>query len=56
MLILDLERFAERIGALTKAELRVMRDREDEDEDTIGKRRAFRGSVVKNKDDDDEWD
>jgi len=49
----DLERYAEKIGALGKAELRVTRDR-DEDEDD---RPQMRKSVVNNdNDDEDDWD
>jgi hypothetical protein len=49
----DLERYAEKIGALGKAELRVTRDR-DEDED---ERPQMRKSVVNNdNDDEDDWD
>ena len=49
----DLERYAEKIGALGKAELRVTKDR-DEDEDD---RPQMRKSVVNNdNDDEDDWD
>lgn len=50
----DLERYAEKIGALSKAELRVTRDRDENDEDN---RSQMRKSVVKNdNDDEDDWD
>jgi hypothetical protein len=49
----DLERYAERIGALSKAELRVSRDREDSDEE---EGRHMRKSAVKDDDDDDDWE
>jgi hypothetical protein len=48
-----LERYAERIGALSKAELRVSRDREDSDEE---EGRHMRKSAVKDDDDDDDWE
>src|SRR5277367_6012589 len=50
----DLERYAEKIGALGKAELRVTRDRDEDEED---ERPQMRKSVVKNDNDDkDDWD
>jgi hypothetical protein len=51
---LDLERYAEKIGALTKAELRVSRDR-DGDDDEFQERPSMRRAVV-NQDDEDDWD
>jgi len=48
----DLERYAEGIGALSKAELRVSRDREVDE----GGTRGMRKSVVNQADDDDDWD
>jgi len=49
-----LERYAEKIGALGKAELRVTRDRDENEED---ERPQMRKSIVKNDDDDeDDWD
>jgi hypothetical protein len=48
----DLERYAEKIGALTKAELRVSRDKEVEE----GGQRGMRRSVVNQNDDEDDWD
>jgi hypothetical protein len=50
--LLDLERYAEGIGALSKAELRVSRDREVDE----GGSRGMRKSVVNQNDDDDDWD
>jgi hypothetical protein len=47
-----LERYAERIGALSKEELRVTRDRGDEDVETG---RIWK-TVVHNDDDDDDWE
>ena len=49
----DLERYAEKIGALSKAELRVTRDRDENDEDN---RPQMRKSVVNDNDDEDDWD
>jgi hypothetical protein len=50
--LLDLERYAEGIGALSKAELRVSRDREVDE----GGTRGMRKSVVNQDDDGDDWD
>ena len=51
---LDLERYAEKIGALTKSDLRVSRDGEDEDDIGIEKKQMRRGTVADN--DDEDWD
>ena len=53
--VLDMERYAEKIGALTKAELRVQRDKE-ENEEYSSKRNQMRPSVVKQDNEDDDWD
>ena len=54
LLRVDLERYAEKIGALGKAELRVTRDK-DEDDDSG--RPQMRKSVINNdNDDEDDWD
>ena len=50
-----MERYAEKIGALTKAELRVQKDKDD-DEEYAQARGQMRQSVVKNDVDDDDWD
>jgi hypothetical protein len=50
--MIDLERYAEKIGALSKAELRVSRDRDGEDE---GERRRMRSSA-RDYDDLDDWE
>jgi hexokinase len=50
---LDLERYAEKIGALTKVELRVSSDKEVEEG---GQRGMWRSTVNQNDDDDDDWD
>jgi hypothetical protein len=52
---LDLERYAEKIGALTKADLRVSRDQEDKDEEVQDGPR-MRKSVVNQDEEDDDWD
>ena len=53
--MLDLERYAKRIGALSDMELRVQRDQEaDED---FEERKLHRHKVVVNDaDDEDDWD
>jgi hypothetical protein len=49
----DLERYAEKIGALGKAELRVTRDKDGDDDG----RPQMRKSVINNdNDDEDDWD
>lgn len=53
--ILDMERYVEKIGALTKAELRVQRGK-DEDEKYSSERKGMRPSVIKQDDEDDDWD
>lgn len=50
-----MERYAEKIGALTKAELRVQKDK-DEDEEYYSERNQMRRSVVEQDGEDDEWD
>lgn len=51
---LDLERYAEKIGALSKAELRVTKDQDDEE--FPHERNQMRKSVVKKDDEDDDWE
>jgi len=51
-----LERYADRIGALTKAELRVQKDKDEDEEYPTSERNQMRQSVVKQDDEDDEWD
>ena len=55
LLTTDLERYAESIGALSKAQLRVFKDK-DEDEEYPEERNRMRKSVVTKNDEDDEWD
>ena len=50
-----MERYAEKIGALTKAELRVQKDKE-EDEEYSTERNQMRPLVVKQDNEDDDWD
>lgn len=54
--MLDLERYAKRIGALSDMELRVQRDQEA-DEDFEERMKLHRHKVVVNDaDDEDDWD
>jgi hypothetical protein len=54
--LLDLERYAKRIGALSDVELRVQRDQEP-DEDFEERMKLHRHKVVVNDaDDEDDWD
>lgn len=54
--MLDLERYAKRIGALSDVELRVQRDQEA-DEDFEERMKLHRHKVVVNDaDDEDDWD
>jgi len=54
--LLDLERYAKRIGALSDMELRVQRDQEA-DEDFEERMKLHRHKVVVNDaDDEDDWD
>jgi len=49
-----LERYAEKIGALGKAELRVTRDKDGDDDEGLPQ---MRKSVINNdNDDEDDWD
>ena len=53
----DLERYAQRIGALSEVDLRVQKDQEPDDEG-FGEGMKLRGKtvVVNDADDEDEWD
>jgi len=50
-----LESYAQRIGALTKTELKITRDRDEDDEETFAERRPIRQSKADD-DNDDDWD
>ena len=53
---LDLERYAEKIGALTKTDLRISRDGNADDDDEIGmERKRMRRGMVADEDDED-WE
>jgi hypothetical protein len=49
-----LERYAEKIGALTKTDLRVTRDAEEDDGIGAERKQMRRGTVAD--DDDEDWD
>ena len=53
--MLDLERYAKRIGALSDVELRVQRDQVDEDFEERMKLHRHK-VVVNDADDEDDWD
>ena len=53
--MLDLERYAKRIGALSDVELRVQRDQADEDFEERMKLHRHK-VVVNDADDEDDWD
>jgi hypothetical protein len=50
----DLERYAEKIGALTKTDLRVSRTGEEDDDIGTERKPMRRGTVAD--DDDEDWD
>jgi hypothetical protein len=50
----DLERYAEKIGALTKTDSRVSRDGEEDDGIGTERKQMRRGTVAD--DDDEDWD
>jgi hypothetical protein len=54
--LLDLERYAKRIGALSEVELRVQRDQEGDEEFKDSMILRTHKAVVNDADDEDEWD
>ena len=52
ILMLDLERYAQMIGALSEAEIRVRKNKDEDAEESMQTRKSIRDDD----DDDDDWD